>query len=124
MWKAPNRPRHEISQSFNDGCVVIYEVLDAARPGCRPQPQLVQKYRLRFSDRRLGINRIYMSKQVQQEVERVIRVPKVGDIDARDVAVIGGRQYKIATIQTVQDAYPPCLDVALIRLEQKYEVMV
>lgn len=123
MWKAPNRPKHEITQSFNDGIVKICSVRDAAVPGYKPVQKLSEKITLRFEEQRLGITRLYQSRQAQNEIEKVIRVPKAGDISAKDVAVLEGKQYIIDTVQKVVDVYPPCLDLALVRIEQEIEVM-
>lgn len=119
MWKAPNRPNHEISQAFNDGVVEIFDVQDIAQAGYKPVEDLTKKYTLRYEERRLGIQRHYESKQAQAEVERVIRVPRVKGISSQDKArTEDGRLYKIETVQTA-DTYPPSLDLALTRLEQE-----
>lgn len=119
MWKAPNRPSHEISQTFNGGVVEIFDVQDIAQAGYKPVEDLSKKYTLRYEERRLGIQRHYESKQAQAEVERVIRVPRVKGISSQDKArTEDGRLYKIETVQTA-DTYPPSLDLALTRLEQE-----
>ena len=43
MWKAPNRPKYEITQAFNDGIVTICTVCDAAKAGYAPQEKLTEK---------------------------------------------------------------------------------
>lgn len=123
MQKAPNRPKHDISQSYNDGIVNVYSVTNIAQAGYKPKQGLVLKVNLRFDEQRLGINRLYMSRQYQAEIERLIRVQRVNDISSQDVAVIDGRQFKIDTVQSVKDIYPPSLDLALTKIEQEYEVM-
>ena len=123
MWKAPNRPNHEITQAFNDGIVTIYDVYDAAKAGYAPQEKLMEKIKLRFAEQRLGINRIYQSKQAQVEIVRVIRVPVAGTVSPQDVALLEGKQYRIDTVQKVMEVYPPCVDLALTKIEQEFEVM-
>ena len=123
MWKAPNRPKHEITQSFNDGIVKICSVQDAAEPGYKPVQKLSEKITLRFEEQRLGITRLYQSRQAQNEIEKVIRVPKAGDISTKDVTILEEKQYVIDMIQKVPDVFPPCLDLALVRIEQEIEVM-
>lgn len=119
MWKAPNRPNHEISQGFNDGIVEIFDVQDIAQAGYKPVEELLKKHTLRYEERRLGIRRVYESKQAQAEVERVIRVPRVKGISSQDRArTEDGKLYKIETVQTA-DSYPLSLDLALQRLEQE-----
>lgn len=119
MWKAPDRRKGEVSQSFNDGIVKICRTTDGGAAGYRPEPVLEERFTLRFAEQRLGINRLYQSRQNQVEIERVIRMQKADEISTQDVAVIGGIQYRIDTVQAVPDVYPPCLDLALERITQK-----
>lgn len=123
MWKAPDRRKNEVSQSFNDGIAGIFRVADGAAAGCRPKQVLKEKFTLRFAEQRLGINRLYQSRQNQVEIERVIRVQKAGAISTQDIAVTGGTQYRIDTVQAVPEVFPACLDLALVRITQEYEVM-
>lgn len=123
MWKAPDRRKGEVSQSFNDGIVQICRTADGGAAGYRPVPVLEERFTLRFAEQRLGINRLYQSRQNQVEIERVIRVQKAGEIMTQDVAVIEGTQYRIDTVQAVPDSYPPCLDLALERITQEAVVV-
>ena len=123
MWRAPNRPNHEITQSYNDGIVSIYSVTDGAAPGYRPVPMLIFKERLRYQERYLGINRLYSGRQNQVDIQRIVRVLKVPGVSSQDVAITeDGRQYRIDSVQDVIDAYPPSIDLTLATVEQKYEV--
>lgn len=123
MRRAPWRPNNEISQQFNDGLVNIYTLIDKAPPGYQIQEKLELKYRLNFASRALGISRIYLSRQNQAEIVKVIRVPKV-NISPQDVAIThDGKQYRIDTVQEVMGVYPPSLDLSLRAIEQNLEVM-
>lgn len=123
QWRAPYRPDNEITQEMNSGVVKIYSVEDSAQPGYQPKPSLTLKLTLRYEEQRLGINRLYLSRQNQAEVEKVIRVPRQDSISNQDVAILeSGSQYSIDYTQTVQDVYPPCLDLSLVKVEQNYEV--
>ena len=88
-----------------------------------PQEKLTEKIKLRFAEQRLGINRIYQSKQAQVEIVRMIRVPVAGTVSPQDVALLEGKQYRIDTVQKVMEIYPPCVDLALAKIEQEFEVM-
>lgn len=123
MQKAPNRPKHDVSQSYNDGVVKIYKTKNKSEPGYKAAYELIFCCNLRFNEQRLGINRLYLSRQNQAEIERLIRVQRVKNISSQDVAVIDGRQFKIDTVQSAKDIYPPSLDLALTKIEQEYEVM-
>lgn len=104
--------------------VYIYSVEDSAHPGYQPKPTLTLKLTLRYEEQRLGINRLYLSRQNQAEVEKVIRVERQDEapISNQDVVILeNGSQYSINYTQTVQDVYPPCLDLSLVKIEQDYE---
>lgn len=122
MWKAPNRPNKSISQTFNDGVVDIYSVTDTAKPGYKPKETPVKAASLRFEERRLGIERFYQGQQNQVEISRVIRTPRREEINTQQIAVIKGVQYKINMVQHVPDAYPPCMDITLAAIQQKYKL--
>lgn len=120
MWKAPYRPDHKISQSYNDGAVTIYSVTDAAAPGYQPKEQLKELVSLHYENRRVGVQRYYDAKQVQDEVKRVIRVQHIQqEITPRNKAVTeDGRAYRIDLIQFVPDVWPPSDDLTLVAYRQ------
>ena len=135
MWKKPSRPDHAVSQSFNSGVVRILTVTDAAAPGRMPVPALVEKIRLPFEERRVGVSRFYNALQAQVRIERVLRVPDAGaagKISPQDAAIIlqdeaiilqDEAQYRIEQVQTVPGVFPPCLDLTLRTVEQTLEVI-
>lgn len=120
--KAPFRPRQEaeISQSYTDGVVTIYSVSDGATAGRLPRPELTEKIRLDYQERKLGVQRYYQAKQNQIHVERVIRVPRSPiEITSQDVAITeDGRRYRIDLIQAVRDVWPASLDLTLTAYTQ------
>lgn len=122
-WKAPYRPRGEITQNYNDGLVTIYAVADSAQPGRLPVEALIYKAVLRYEERRLGIQRYYAGKQNQVEVERVVRTQRLRGVSSQDVAVTeDGVRYRIDLVQPVTGVYPPSMDLTLTRIEQEYGV--
>ena len=125
MRKTPFRPSKEITQTYNSGTVNIYTVTDGAKPGyqAKKKRSAAPKYTLHFEERGLGIKRIYMSRQAQAEIVKVIRVPRV-DISPQDVAIIhDGTVYEISTVQAALGVYPPSVDLSLKHLSQNLEVM-
>ena len=123
MWRAPNRPKGEITQSFNDGTVTVFEQTENGQPGYQSRPALTPKVTLRFEERKLGIQRFYSAAQNQQRIERVIRVPRTEKVNAQDVAKThDGKQYRIELVQLVPDVFPPSVDLTLSRIEQIAEV--
>lgn len=122
-WKAPYRPRGEISQSYNDGVVTVYAVTDSGPPGGLPVEKPVKKAVLRYEERRLGLQRYYAGKQNQVEVERVLRTPRRRDVSSQDLAVTeDGVQYRIDLVQSAADVFPPSMDLTLTRIDQNYDV--
>lgn len=119
-WKKPNRPEHEISQSYNDGVVTIYSVTDEAEPGYQPREALTELAKLCYENRKLGIQRYYQGKQNQTEVKRVIRVPHMPQkITNRDKAVTeDGAEYRIDLVQLVPDVWPLSDDLTLAAYRQ------
>ena len=125
MWKAPNRPRNEISQTYNDGVVIICDIVDVSEPGYAPKEELLPKYKLGYEERQMGVQRYYAAQQSQIQIERVIRIQRGIAIDSQNVAITeDDHQYRIDLIQAVQDVYPPSLDVTLAKIDHDYEVIL
>lgn len=125
MWKAPHRPTNEISQTYNDGIVLICEVVDVAEPGYAPKEELHPKYRVAYAERQMGVQRYYAAAQNQIQIERVIRIQRGISIDSQDVAVTEDEhQYRIDLVQAVMDVFPPSLDVTLAKIDHEYEVVL
>lgn len=125
MWNAPNRPNNQVTQSFNDGILTVYAVEDKAKAGYKPVIELSKKIVLRYEEQRLGIQRYYSGKQNQIQIERVLRTPRVKQVNNQDIGVTeDGKQYRIDFVQVVQNIYPSCMDITLSKIEQEYEVPV
>lgn len=119
MRKAPNRQIGEVTQSYNDGILTVYAVSDTAAAGRMPKKTLTEKISLRYAEQRLGISRYYSAKQNQTEAERVVRVPRAETVTNRDIArTEDGTYYGIEMVQSVENVYPPSLDITLSRTEQ------
>ncbi len=119
MRKAPNRQIGEVTQSYNDGVLTVYAVSDTAAAGRMPKKTLTEKVSLRYAEQRLGISRYYSAKQNQTEAERVVRVPRAETVTNRDIArTEDGTYYGIEMVQSVENVYPPSLDITLSRTEQ------
>lgn len=119
IWKMPNRTQsNAITQSFNDGMIDIFAVVDEADPGYQPKPTRRHKYTLPFAERTVGVTRFYAAAQAQMTVSAVVRVPAAPGIDTQDVAIIGGKLYRIDLVQRVQDVFPACCDLTLYAVRQ------
>lgn len=123
-FQKPFRPKSEsgrISQTFSDGVVEICDVFDAAGPGLKPVPCLRPVFRLCYAERKLGINRYYAARQNQVEIERVLRVPRAGEISSQQVAITeDGRKHRIDLVQLAVDVLPPACDITLVAYEQDF----
>lgn len=124
--KKPYRAKGEVSQSFNDGVLVVHAVTDDAQDGRRPVARLQPVVSLRFSNRRLGIERYYAGMQNQIKVERVVRVQRRAEINSQRVVILSdspGTAYRIDLVQEVFNAWPDCYDLTLVKFEQRFEVI-
>lgn len=119
-WKAPGRPEHKITQSYNDGMLTVYAVSDEAAPGRQPVRSLAELVKLPYETRRVGIQRYYAAAQNQTKVQRVLRVPHSGKpVTNRCLAdTEDGSRYRIDLVQFVPDVYPPSDDLTLVVYEQ------
>ena len=108
-------------QTFNDGIKIIYSVKDIAEPGNMPKDGLKLKETLRFHRRTVGIKRYYTALQANQQVDAVLRCPYRDTVSAQDIAVWGGKQYRITLAQQPENITPPVMDLTLARLEQDYD---
>lgn len=119
LWKTPDRPNGQISRSFPDGVVKIYNAENAAKPGYAPEIKKTLKATLPYEERRLGIQRYYMAEQNQIQVQRVVRVPRGVKITSQDVAETeDGETYRINKVQAVTEGMPPALDLELAAYTQ------
>lgn len=125
MRKTPYRPKNDssVSQPLSDGLVNVYSVVDAAHPGSLPVVGLVHKIKLPYAEQRLGITRYYAALQNQIQVSRVVRVPRAGNVTTQDVAITeDGQPYRVDMVQSVPDLQPPCVDLTLTTIKQRYDV--
>lgn len=113
LRKTPFRPNNEVCQSYGDGVAGLYAAADAAPAGRQPVVEVTFIRQLRYATGVLGINRIYLARQQDREIRKMIRIPK-SPISVLDlIRDHDGTWYEIETIQDAQGVYPPSLDVAL-----------
>lgn len=125
MRRPPYRPKNDstISQPLSDGLLTVYSVSDKSAPGRLPSEQLTLKIKLPYAEQRLGVTRYYAAMQNQIQIDRVLRVPRAGSITTQDVAITeDGQQYRIDLVQSVAEIMPPCVDLTLTIIKQRYNV--
>lgn len=121
--KTPFRPGSEITQTYNDGIAKIYTVSDGAKVGYQPELNAALAYVLSFSERVLGINRLFLGRQNRVEISKVLRIPRV-NVSALDVVQLhDGKWYSIDSVQSVEGVYPPSLDLSLVAEKRKVKVV-
>ncbi len=124
MRRKPTRPDNEISQTYNSGLLTVCDVSNEASPGDFPAERLTKKVSLRYEERRLGLNRLYLARQSNVEIVRVVRTPYRPEVSPQDVAVLpDGRVYRIDAVQLAVGVYPPSMDLSLAKMEARYEVV-
>lgn len=121
--KTPYRNNNDVSQPFNDGVAYFYDLQNAAEVGDKPEYTLSLKGKLPYENQRLGINRLYLSRQHQAEINKVIRVMR-RNISPQDIVITDdGKRYAIESIQDVLGVFPPSVDIALRLYEEKVTVI-
>lgn len=121
--KLPTRPTNDISQNFNSGVIGIFSVEDVAEIGHQPKLKLTKKLSSMYEEQRLGINRLYLSRQNLAEIVRVVRVPRAPfPISSQDVAQTeDGQRYRIDAVQIVEGCHPAAMDISLRAVEEDFD---
>lgn len=109
-------------KTLNSGVVKIYSISDCGLDGGRPVEKLTLKETLRFHRRTVGMTRYYTAMQANQQVDAVLRCYLRPSVSTQDIAILGGKQYRITLVQVPEDVVPPVMDLTLTRLEQDYEL--
>ncbi len=110
------------TQSYCDGVVRIYSAHNAGKPGEAPRPVLRPEVTLRYEERTVGVTRHYEALRAGDRVDLVLRCQRV-PVSALEIAIPNdGKQYQITQIQHPRDVEPPCMDLALRRLDKDYDI--
>ena len=121
MWRKPNRPKNEISQTFNDGVLTVYSVDVGVVPDYETLKGLTKKSVLHYSERRMGVQRYYAGIQAQTKIDKVLRCQDAGLVEPHDVVITeSGKHYLVQLVQSCYDVYPPSVDVSLAAIVQQY----
>ena len=113
------KKKHE---SFQSGLAVIYDNQNRGGIGNYPKDKLVLRYKLRYRERTVGINRYYAALQDNSRIDRMIRCLRKDDVSVLDVVNIitsgsDDKYYRIAQIQYPEDTEPAVMDLSLERIE-------
>lgn len=111
------------SQTYNDGLVNVYKIVDTSLAGRMPKEEIVFNQTLNYDEQKVGMIRFYTALQNNVKVENVIRCPRRPDVLAGDIAIpIDGNQYRIAQVQYPQDIDPKSMDLTLEKVGVLYDI--
>lgn len=100
-------------ETFNDGTLDI----------CEASKRTLTRTKVlgaRFGNKTVGYKRFCEVKVAGTEIARMVSVLYLPQIERDDIALIGGRQYRIADITEKFDACPPCLYLTLESIQIPY----
>ncbi len=121
MWRKPNRPSNEITQTFNDGILTVYSVTPGAVPDGESLDGLTEKAKLLYAERRMGVQRYFAGIQAQVKIDRVLRCQNAGFVAPHDVVITeNGKHYTVQMVQSCYDVYPSSVDISLSAVVQQY----
>lgn len=111
---------------YDDGVVFICELRNVAPNGFKPDNRLVKINRHMFAERMIGLNRQYLAKGVDEQVDMLIRIHHDRSVRIGMHAIIGNEdQFLIDNVQHLYDEDNlRCTDLTLRRLEKNYELAV
>ena len=109
-----------------DGTLRIYSLENTAAPGEMPREMLVETIPedLYYSDRVIGVTRLYAAKGANQQISKLVRIWDV-PVEIGNYAVLDRQdQYRIDVIQPAKDDEGlKVVDLTLVREENHYEVL-
>lgn len=120
------KPRtKKIDQQYDDGFLKVYEQKDISSPGEFENIQTVVKYpKIYYQNRTVGYKRFLQGKQVDLEIQKLLRIPNLPDINIFDIVETeNGQQFKIEQIQDPVGVYPASLDLSLSVVKNRLEVV-
>lgn len=108
----------------DDGVVFICDLTDTSVNGRMPVEVLEPVSKYWFQLRTVGINRQYMAKGVNEQVDLLLSVPFDPSIRIGQYAMLGnGEQYRIDTVSHFRDETElRRTEIALSRVEEYYAV--
>lgn len=101
-----------IFEAFNDGLCSLCVIDDDGNPG-------MERERLRYQERTVGVRRHYEAMTAKVQVDRLIRVPFRDWLTSEYLVVIGGEVYEIGQVQVIPDSLPKCNDLSLRLIRQR-----
>lgn len=83
----------------DNGVLFICNLIDTSENGEMPKEKLNKISKYWFERRTIGINRAYMAKGVNEQIDMLVRIIKDENIEIGQYAVLGnGDQYRITNV--------------------------
>lgn len=110
--------------TFDDGILAIYNVANAAAPGCKPVEHLELKEKYYYGYESLGLTRYYKALEADQHISCVVHIPGWNDVKVTDICELeDGNRYMIRMCQPDHDENGlRVMKLSLERMDQNYEV--
>lgn len=90
--------------TFDDGILTIYNIIDTAPKGAKPQKKLIKYSRECYGLETIGLARINYAAQVKSRAEELVHIWQDRKINNSQICALdGGVQYKIVFVQHTKD---------------------
>lgn len=119
----------------DDGIVTVCNLINTSSSGMMPVYELDELYTQCYEERSISMNRAYLARGVDEQIDMVIRIdsdgqrPKIGQYallqyyDGQEEEQ--GDQYRITLVQPVSDDHGlKAYDLTLSRLEKNYDATI
>lgn len=102
------------------GLLTIYALENVAPKGLKPSQKLVQKDTAYYSERQIGVTRLYAVRGANAQIDALLRCYNTDIIKGMVVIPEDGNQYQVDECQKVIGK--DCVDLTLIRIEKLYDI--
>ena len=102
------------------GLLTIYSLENISPKGLKPSEKLVEKCTAYYSERQVGVQRMYAALGANQRIDALLRCYNTEILEGQVVIPNDGKQYQVNAVQKVigKDA----VDITLMRIEKLYEI--
>ena len=106
----------------DSGVLTLYTLENVAQNGRMPKEELVSALSAFYSERNVGVTRLYAALGVNQRIDMLVRVWNVEELPDGVLYCIpeDGKQYRVTLAQRQPDL--GAIDLTLERLDEKYGV--
>ena len=104
------------------GILKLYSLSNVAAAGFMPTEKLVEQCSAYYSERTVGVTRLYAALGANRRIDMLVRVWNVDELpdDALYCIPEDGKQYRVDAVQRLPEL--GALELTLVRLEANYDV--